>query len=392
MIEPASVAEEAWQRLLAQLGETGRIITGPLGGRDDRERAEGFRHITRALAIALEMLLEKGDAAHPEFTRWMTPHRKMLGDNPGTIYDAVLVSPDHAYRITGTKGECAYLGFCLYGTEEDGRRRVVGNIDDLDLATGPDGRYDLWLAASRPEDLPANASFLQLDPDATDILVRQYFHDPRSDAEAEYSITVVPDQGPPPPLTEKAVAAQLDRVGDYVRDVVTLEATISALEEQSVPIAMRSSSAADGPGRAATEIDWKIVAKAMPTPAIQYAGAWFDELGPDEGILVAGTLPECRYVSISWLNRWMESGDYANHRVSMTGRELKTEADGRFRLVIAHRDPGEPNWLDTTGIRNANCTVRSLGAQEPAEVTFSRISLPAPCPDEHSTPTKDDHA
>lgn len=378
MAESRSVAENAWLRLLARLEETGRIITGPLGGRDDRERAEGFRHVTRALAIALEMLLEKGDAAHPEFTRWMNPHRKILGDNPGTIYDALIVAPDFVYRITGTKGDCAYLGFCLYGTGEGGRRRVVGNIDDRDLATGPDGRYDLWLAASRPADLPENASFLQLDPDATDVLVRQYFHNPGSDAEAEYSIAVVPDQGPPPPLTEEAVAAQLDRVGEYVHDVVQLEATVSAHEEQRVPVGLRSSSATNGPGSPAPEIDWTIVAKAMPTPAIQYAGAWFEELGPDEGILVEGSLPECRYVSISWLNRWMESGDYAHHKVSMTGRELHSDADGHFRLVIAHRDPGEPNWLDTTGIRSANCTVRSLGAQEPAQVTFSRISLPAP--------------
>jgi len=28
---------------------------------------------------------------------------------------------------------------------------------------------------------------------------------------------------------------------------------------------------------------------------------------------------------------------------------LKGKADGSFEMVIAHKDPGRPNWLDTEG-------------------------------------------
>ena len=38
----------------------------------------------------------------------------------------------------------------------------------------------------------------------------------------------------------------------------------------------------------------------------------------------------------------------APHRV-VEPRETKVDADGSFTVVIAHRDPGVPNWLDTEG-------------------------------------------
>ena len=36
-------------------------------------------------------------------------------------------------------------------------------------------------------------------------------------------------------------------------------------------------------------------------------------------------------------------------RSRSTGRRPCSSADGSFRIVIAHRDPGVPNWLDTEG-------------------------------------------
>ena len=37
------------------------------------------------------------------------------------------------------------------------------------------------------------------------------------------------------------------------------------------------------------------------------------------------------------------TGRYANRK------QTKLEPDGSFRMVIAHRDPGVSNWLDTEG-------------------------------------------
>jgi hypothetical protein len=45
----------------------------------------------------------------------------------------------------------------------------------------------------------------------------------------------------------------------------------------------------------------------------------------------------------------MQTYDYANRRISRNRRQTRLDPDGSFRLVIAHRDPGVANWLDTEG-------------------------------------------
>ncbi len=45
----------------------------------------------------------------------------------------------------------------------------------------------------------------------------------------------------------------------------------------------------------------------------------------------------------------MQSYDFANRRISYNRQQVDYEDDGSFRLVVAHQDPGVPNWLDTEG-------------------------------------------
>ncbi|MCH2184874.1 hypothetical protein MK280_03280, partial [Myxococcota bacterium] len=34
---------------------------------------------------------------------------------------------------------------------------------------------------------------------------------------------------------------------------------------------------------------------------------------------------------------------------SLNRRQTQLEPDGHFRIILAHQDPGHPNWLDTEG-------------------------------------------
>lgn len=378
MTDTPSTSATAWQGLLDSLAEAGDIVTGPRGARSDRERAEGFRHLTRVLSIATEMLLEKGDPARPAFTRWMTPHRKMLGDNPYTIYDAAIIDADRAYRIRGRRSGPTYLGICVYGTGQDGARRIVGNLDDVDLTYGSQGEFEVWLAPPGSTDVPAGADRLELEPDTTDVMVRQYFADPPEIAkQASYSIQAVPAAGPPSPLTEDELAERLDEVGEYVKSILEVETSLSTLMASATPKLLRhGDDYVDKDGKDTDPpVDPAVVAKAMPTPAIQYSGSWFDDLGPDEAVVIEGLAPDARYWSVQLLTRWMESGDYVNRCVFLTGKDIELDGDGRFRVAVAHRDPGVPNWIDTTGLTSANIAVRALKSDDLLDVDFRRVSL-----------------
>ena len=362
----------SWDSLLSSLREAGDIVAGPTGGRTARELAEGYRHLTRIFSIATEMLVEKGDPAHPAFTRWMTAHRKMYGDNPGTGYDAAIISADHAYVIRGTRGSHVYLGFCLYGTADGGAKRIAGNLDDDQMTFGADGSFELFLGGPTRSE-----NWLPLDGDVSEVMVRQYVGDPRTETESTYTIATVPDGGPPPPLTLAEIEARLAALGAYVRDTVEAETTLSALSASISQAVFRSGTTyVDGGGQPVDPpIDPSVIVRVMPTPAIQYSGQWFDDLEDDEVLVVEGRLPECRYLSIQLLTRFMESGDWEHHPVFLTDRDLTLEADGSFRVHVARHDPGRGNWLATTGITSANVAVRALKAEGTLDVAFRRERL-----------------
>ena len=45
----------------------------------------------------------------------------------------------------------------------------------------------------------------------------------------------------------------------------------------------------------------------------------------------------------------MQTFDYTRRQVSLNRSQMAFDANGHYTLVLAHRDPGLPNWLDTEG-------------------------------------------
>ena len=65
---------------------------------------------------------------------------------------------------------------------------------------------------------------------------------------------------------------------------------------------------------------------------------------------MTGRLPKCTFANVVLWNRWMASYEYRfGRRISLNRKQMKLQPDGSYRIVIAHRDPGVPNWLDTEG-------------------------------------------
>jgi hypothetical protein len=112
----------------------------------------------------------------------------------------------------------------------------------------------------------------------------------------------------------------------------------------------------------------------MPTPDIVYTGAWW-ELSDDEAVLVEGPAPVARYWSVQIFNRWLESPDYLYRNVAINSKAAQLRKDGTFRVVLAHRDPGVPNWIETAGHRQGQICLRALLCKEPLSITFRRIHL-----------------
>ena len=96
---------------------------------------------------------------------------------------------------------------------------------------------------------------------------------------------------------------------------------------------------------------------------IHYSFGFF-ELGPDDALIVDASPPDARFWDVQLYNMgWFETLDFANRVTSLNHTQGHLSPDGRFRAVVAHRDPGVPNWLDTQGYEQGMITFRWISAR-----------------------------
>ena len=93
---------------------------------------------------------------------------------------------------------------------------------------------------------------------------------------------------------------------------------------------------------------------------IYYHSHW--KLEDDEALVIAVTPPECDTWNFQLNNYWMESLDYRYFTIHINKHTCQYQPDGSIRLVIAHDDPGLPNWVNTVGHQSGTMCFRWVRA------------------------------
>jgi hypothetical protein len=353
-------AARAWADLGAALADAGRLVES--SSDDPLERAEGHRFVLRLLSAAEELFVERADPLHPSFTRVTSPIRKYFGDNPDTVYDSAPLDPSRTYRISGHRGSCCYLAFCVYGSGSPGKgnrsegNRIVANLADDALEVDEDGRFSLVLSPD-----PHPGAWIRLEPDARSVVARQYTADPTAEQPANYRIECLDaPSATPPPLGEHQVVRGMAQAARFIRTVAQRTAATAA-EAARTPnqVFLRTRDGA---------------AAYFGTPDNAYEAGWFS-LQPDQALVVTVRPPSCRYWSVQLWNRWMESIDARTHQGSRNHTQVRPEPDGSYRLVIAEQDPEVGNWLDPAGHRTGWFCVRWLLAEDAPAPTVQLVPL-----------------
>ncbi len=105
-----------------------------------------------------------------------------------------------------------------------------------------------------------------------------------------------------------------------------------------------------------------------------YAGGIYD-LKEDEALYIEATFTgKPVYTSMHLGNLWGESPDYANHQSSLNDHQMYMGADGKQRWVVAHRDPGVQNWIDTTGLTSGFLSHRWAYSELPPKEEWPTIT------------------
>jgi hypothetical protein len=296
---------------------------------------------------ALMHMLEGGlvghfesDPAAPSFRRIVSPSRKFTGDNADAIYLDAPVDPGRRYRVRGEMNGAVYVSFTVEIGTEDGSmaRRTGGVLNDADFDVDPDGRFEIELGGDE-----TGRNRLPLPPGASRITTRHYFEEATHAAadpmrEPRLTIEVEGDAPPPPRPSDESVAAGIRRVAEFVRSRTLGQPPMA--QNDNPPFV-------------------SIVPNQFPKPVTpgDFGLAAFDAaysmapyvIGPDDALVLRGRWPTCRCANVSLWTRHMQTYDFANRRVSLNRVQTEADADGRFEIVLAHRDPGVANWLDSEG-------------------------------------------
>jgi hypothetical protein len=267
----------------------------------------------------------------------------MLGDNPDARYHDAAIHPAGRYRVRGTTGGAVYVSFTVEEGARDGsmptRTAAVLNDSDFDIAA--DGSFEIAVGEPKRE-----RGWLPLTKDASRLTVRHYWEQEAPPATPPapslgLSIELIDCDVPPAPLppTDESVAAAIRRMATYVRS-----RTVEAI-------------APPGQGDPPAFVSREPNVFPPPVPPGDHALAAADAaysmapylLGPDEALVMRVRWPSCRYGGVALWNRQLQTFDYLRGRVGLNRAQAVSDTDGVATIVIAHRDPGVPNWLTTEG-------------------------------------------
>ena len=340
-----TASRRALHELIDLLGEVDDRWVSPEWNLHSEEDVYGaHRAVMHYLQWGLIGLFER-DPAAPRFHRIVDPDRKVLGDNPDAIYFDAPVSADHAYRVTGEINGAAYVSITVEAGEAWGSmdNQTVGVLNDESFDVDADGRFEIQLGGE-----PRDRNWLALPERSGSISTRHYFENPTYAAAApdlvpEMRIEVIDAAGrpvttPPPRPSDASVAAGIRRVAGLVRELTVDRPPQSSAQPRTwvsrVPNVFPTPGKPGDLGLAAFDA--------------AYAMAPF-LIGPDEALVIRARWPQCRYGNVCLWNRHLQTLDYANRPISLNRAQTVADADGRFTAVIAHSDPGVPNWLDSEG-------------------------------------------
>ena len=352
MSDEGTPLDDAFDGLVGALAEAARSVRAHPSFADPENRPSAYQFVLSMLIARLEEEV----IFDPDFPnlRSVDVRIREAGDNPDQRYWTSRLRGGATYRIWGNVGTARRVDVQIYAgiPAQSGGGRSAGFLDFESLDLAPDGSFEVIASPTR---VPGN--WIECPPDATRLFVRQVFSDWDRELPGEVHLDRVGAEGDlRPVLTDDELTARLrtatagltTRVALWPEMVRTryLSETINAISPLYDPGALGGVH-----GR------WM-------------AHGSFD-LADDEVLVVRLWPASGNYFGIQLADLWFSSMEYANRQTSLSGDQAVASADGSCWFVVGARDPGIPNWLDTTGKRRGCVLVRYDGTGG------------TPLPDEH---------
>lgn len=338
MKDTTAASAAAWEAFCESLKKASAVLTRTDMVADSRHAGIGARYLGGLLDSALDLYLHAADPDRPFLFTYFDNHRGWGLANPDGHYLRARLRGDATYRVWGKRGTIPYLGFELSRGIWSYTRptRIDCSLSGRDLQLGPDGSFEIILSAN------AHAgNWLRLEPDVEWLHVRQFYHDWIEDEPPRVFIERIDrDPGAPEP-TVAEIAERLRDVAWFVEEESRLWADYCLHMRGVLGVNVMPQPSTPG----GNEGD---MTAASGAPENQYSQGYY-RIDAGSALLVEFEPPRAAYWNLQIGPMWYESLDPAQRIQSWNDRQAFVGSDGVFRAVLAHRDPGVPNWLDTGG-------------------------------------------
>lgn len=410
-LEAKAQLRAAWDDMIQSLQDARDAIDqAPLMPPPATERnlAEGYRYLMGYVHSAVERAFHE-DAQRPHFRNALSIITRSTIDNADAIYFYAPIDGRQSYRLKGVAQDSRHWRgaapassgrraphYVIFETTSGelpgdtgslmelrpGVKAQTGRLDSTAIEVNDDGSFEILLAPERPVGYSGNfiptlkrskraqaggESAAPAERFANYISGRQLFNDWEHEEAIHFEMHMLGGEGShAAPYDADSAAAQLRRFGEIVRNQMhfwnafwtILMGTYGAREGSIPGVAF--------PRNAFNTVNAASGATGGGQSTNLYAGGVF-ELAPDEALIIENRIRvKPQYIGFQLGNFWGESIEYANQVGSLNGHQTTVDEDGVIRLVLAHRDPGVPNWIDTTGHPEGFMTPRWTYSETPA--------------------------
>jgi hypothetical protein len=305
-----------------------------------RDQMSRFENMIDEYVFHYAMRAANGDACHPKIARFMAPAHhwfgrdvpgsRWAGDSPDFIYRIVPIAHGGRYELTG-RPTCSDAPTVNYALMADNTAAPVtqGLLDSLDMVTDASGAFVITIDSTPADGRP---NHLQTRPGADHLLIRDALGDWVNQSPHALRVRRLDDHGAAP-LGDEALAQRAAKnliEGLYYTYYCT----------QS------------GSGQPPNEVRAPLSSAAFGGMATQWGTKGNLCLEEDEALVVTATAADAGFRNVMLTDAFHMSLDYWSRTASLNMLQMAADDDGRFTYVVAHKDPGIHNWLDTGGLRH----------------------------------------
>ncbi len=336
-----------WAQFCDELKALGQEVLRSESPTDDFNRAEGYRYLTRMLRDGLMRKVEYSDPYFPVLYDFAA-YKVSIGNNPDNDYFMSFIDGNLDYRLSGKRNTVHYI--CIStksgNYETDGKLAPAGFIDTTTLKCDADGGFEIILSQK-----PQPGNWLEMNPRTTNLIVRQTYLDRANEVGAgEMKLECINRPDAPSQINPATYPGQLLSVIKYI------QGNLNVTGDWTRSFQTRPNSF--------YPMDQSVYLNAGGDPSIYYEqGYW--ELKADEALFVTVPPKDCEFWNFQINNYWSEVVGMDQAPSARNKFNAKADADGSVTLVVAHRDPGHPNWIPTLGHDRGSLIFRIINCKDP---------------------------